>query len=61
MTLKVIYSIARAFTLAERAKKLQTQVSRLQAIGQNDRGNLVENLVIKELIKSRLNQGLDPQ
>ncbi len=26
MTLKVIYSIARAFTLAERAKKLQTQV-----------------------------------
>ncbi len=28
MTLKVIYSIARAFTLAERAKKLQTQVKR---------------------------------
>ncbi|MBA2368266.1 MAG: hypothetical protein H0V82_04485 [Candidatus Protochlamydia sp.] len=27
MTLKVIYSIARAFTLAERAKKLQTQVT----------------------------------
>ncbi len=28
MTLKVIYSIARAFTLAERAKKLQTQVNK---------------------------------